>query len=56
MTDLREIARKIILLQQYSEKTGVKTSRSQSELLRDLNGAQTVAVLEMAVAAEKAGH
>ncbi len=56
MTDLKEIARKIVLLQQYTEKTGVKTSRSQSELLRELDGAQTVAVLEMAIAAEKVGR
>jgi hypothetical protein len=56
MTNLQEIARKIVLLQQYTDKTGVKTIRSQSDLLKDLDGAQTVAVLEMAIAAEKAGR
>ena len=54
MPDLKEIARKIVLLQQYSDRTGVKTIRSQSDLLKDLDGAQTVAVLEMAIAAERA--
>ncbi len=56
MPDLQEIARQIILLQQYTDKTGVKTIRSQSDLLKNLDGAQTVAVLEMAIAAEKAGR
>lgn len=56
MTDLKEVARQIALLQQYTDKTGVKTSRSQSELLRGLDGAQTVAVLEMAIALEKSAQ
>jgi hypothetical protein len=47
MTDLKEIAHKIAVLQKYSQDSGVRTSRSQADLLRDLDGAQTVAVLEL---------
>ena len=48
MADLREIARKIALLQKYTATTGCRTSRSQAELLRDLNAEQTCEVLELA--------
>ncbi len=47
MTDLQVIARKIAVLQKYSQDSGVKTSRSQADLLRSLDGEQTVAVLEL---------
>ncbi len=47
MTDLKEIARKIAVLQKYSQDSGVRTSRSQADLLRPLDGEQTVAVLEL---------
>jgi hypothetical protein len=50
MTDLKEIARKIGVLQRYTQETGTRTSRSQAELLSELDGEQTVAVLEMAQA------
>ena len=46
-TDLKELARKIAILQDYSIQTGVKTNRSQGDLLRNLDGEQTVKVLEM---------
>ena len=50
MTDLKEIARKIALLRKYSQESGVRTSRSQADLLRELDGEQTVAVLDLAQA------
>lgn len=49
MTDLKVIARKIAVLMQYTIDSGCRTSRSQAELLRDLDAEQTVTVLEMAV-------
>ena len=54
--DLQEIANQIFVLQQYTDKTGVKTIRSQSDLLKNLDGAQTVEVLKLAIALEKAGR
>lgn len=58
--NLQEIANQISLLQKYSIETGVRTSRSQADILRPLNGAETVKVIElvrdMAIAAEKAGR
>lgn len=50
MTDLKalqEIARRIHLLQTYTIESGVKTSRSQADLLRPLTGDETVRVLEL---------
>ena len=51
MTNPKELAHKIAVLQDYTYKTGVKTTRSQAELLKDLTVDQTVSVLEL-VAAE----
>jgi hypothetical protein len=58
MTDLKEVANQIALLQEYSFSTGVKTSRSQADILRPLNGSDTVKVLELVrdMAREKAGR
>jgi hypothetical protein len=42
-----QIARKIAVLQKYSQDSGVRTSRSQADLLRSLDGEETVAVLEL---------
>jgi hypothetical protein len=51
MNNPKELAHKIAVLQDYTYKTGVKTTRSQAELLKDLNVQDTVTVLEL-VAAE----
>lgn len=50
MTDLKALAHKIAVLQRYTATTGCRTTRSQGELLKDLDAEQTVAVLEMAQA------
>jgi hypothetical protein len=51
-----ELAHRIAVLQDYSYQTGVKTTRSQAELLRDLDVEQTVSVLELVAAELKAGR
>lgn len=56
MIDPKELAHKIAVLQDYSFKTGVKTTRSQAELLKDLDVNDTVRVLEFVAAELKAGR
>ena len=56
MNHLQELARKISILQQYSHESGVKTVKSQAELLRNLTTEQTVEVLELVAANLKAGR
>jgi hypothetical protein len=53
--DAKVIAHKIAVLQSYSFETGVKTVRSQADLLRPLTTNETVTVLEL-VAAELCGE
>lgn len=53
---IQELAHKIAVLQGYSLQSGVKTVRSQVELLRDLTTEQTVQVLELVAAELKAGR
>jgi len=55
MNNPKELAHKIAVLQDYTYKTGVKTTRSQAELLKDLTVNETVSVLELVAAELKAG-
>jgi len=46
-TKPQEVASKIRALQELTDKTGFKTTRSQGELLRTLNTAELAAVAEL---------